>query len=786
MTKKKTKTKKQQSKKSFSFSIEMLGVFFLFISVLAGFRLGFIGIFVANLFRFFVGSLDRLPILLLGLYGLTSVIKGKDFLIGRKYVFSSFFFFFGTLVLFHFYGYAQSPLTGKGIVLETLHLFKQDLLANQIESSLYGGMLGAVLYASFVYLFSKFGMLVFVTLGYLFGVFLLFDISLKDVVDAIQKVVQKIQIKDMKKLTLPKTSSVMELTKQHMNRITHSVEAIFEDEQEDEGDEHLLRTEEVDQKIPSIPTTTQNVVDSPPLISTPVAKRTSVIDEIEDDTEDDDILPFKLDVENEDDDYQLPPLHLLQHIAPVDQSKEKAIVLKNKKVLEQTFKSFGVDVTVMDEPLLGPAVTKYEIKPAVGVKVSKIVSLSDDLALALAAKDIRIEAPIPGKPYVGIEVPNTQTSMVAFSDVVQASLRSSKPLEVPLGRDISGEVKLCDLTKMPHMLIAGSTGSGKSVCINGIITSILMKTKPNQVKMMMIDPKRVELNVYNGIPHLLTPVVTNPRKAAQALQKVVAEMEKRYELFASFGIRNIDGYNALVEQHSLEMGEEAKPLPYIVVIVDELADLMMVASNEVEEAIIRLAQMARAAGIHMVLATQRPSVDVITGIIKANVPSRIAFAVSSGTDSRTIIDTNGAEKLLGRGDMLFVPMGENKPIRVQGAFLSDEEVERVVDFVKTQQEADYDENMMPTDHPTHVSEEPEDDLFANVVEMLQDQETVSTSFLQRKYRIGYNRAARLIDALEERGLIGPSDGSKPRRVLIQEMMIPNEEVKLIENMDNEM
>lgn len=786
MTKKKTKTKKQQSKKSFSFSIEMLGVFFLFISVLAGFRLGFIGLFVANLFRFFVGSLDRLPILLLGLYGLTLVIKGKDFLIGRKYVFSSFFFFFGTLVLFHFYGYAQSPLTGKGIVLETLHLFKQDLLANQIESSLYGGMLGAVLYASFVYLFSKFGMLVFVTLGYLFGVFLLFDISLKDVVDAIQKVVQKIQIKDMKKLTLPKTSSVMELTKQHMNRITHSVEAIFEDEQEDEGDEHLLRTEEVDQKIPSTPTTTQNVVDSPPLISTPVAKRTSVLDEIEDDTEDDDILPFKLDVESEDDDYQLPPLHLLQHIAPVDQSKEKAIVLKNKKVLEQTFKSFGVDVTVMDEPLLGPAVTKYEIKPAVGVKVSKIVSLSDDLALALAAKDIRIEAPIPGKPYVGIEVPNTQTSMVAFSDVVQASLRSSKPLEVPLGRDISGEVKLCDLTKMPHMLIAGSTGSGKSVCINGIITSILMKTKPNQVKMMMIDPKRVELNVYNGIPHLLTPVVTNPRKAAQALQKVVAEMEKRYELFASFGIRNIDGYNALVEQHSLEMGEEAKPLPYIVVIVDELADLMMVASNEVEEAIIRLAQMARAAGIHMVLATQRPSVDVITGIIKANVPSRIAFAVSSGTDSRTIIDTNGAEKLLGRGDMLFVPMGENKPIRVQGAFLSDEEVERVVDFVKTQQEADYDENMMPTDQPTHVSEEPEDDLFANVVEMLQDQETVSTSFLQRKYRIGYNRAARLIDALEERGLIGPSDGSKPRRVLIQEMMIPNEEVKLIENMDNEM
>ena len=366
---------------------------------------------------------------------------------------------------------------------------------------------------------------------------------------------------------------------------------------------------------------------------------------------------------------------------------------------------------------------------------------------------------------MGIEVPNSQTSFVSFSDVIQSAIQSPKPLDVPLGRDISGNVRLCDITKMPHMLIAGSTGSGKSVCINGIITSILMKTKPHEVKLMMIDPKMVELNVYNGIPHLLTPVVTNPRKAAQALQKVVAEMEKRYELFASMGMRNIDGYNAHVEQYNRETGENNPTLPYIVVIVDELADLMMVASNEVEDAIIRLAQMARAAGIHMILATQRPSVDVITGIIKANVPSRIAFAVSSGTDSRTIIDANGAEKLLGRGDMLYMPMGENKPIRVQGAFLTDEEVERIVDFVKNQQEVEYDEAMMPSENTSSADgSEPEDELFYEVIELLKEQETISTSYLQRRFRIGFNRAARMIDDLEARGYVGPADGSKGRKV----------------------
>lgn len=396
--------------------------------------------------------------------------------------------------------------------------------------------------------------------------------------------------------------------------------------------------------------------------------------------------------------------------------------------------------------------------------------MTDDIALALAAKDVRMEAPIPGKSLIGIEVPNSAISTVSFRDIVEAQpSHPDKLLEVPLGRDISGMVQTADLSKMPHLLIAGSTGSGKSVAINGIITGILMQAKPHEVKLMMIDPKMVELNVYNGIPHLLTPVVTNPRKAAQALQKVVQEMEFRYEKFAAAGVRNITGYNQLIQQKNAEDGENRPILPFIVVIVDELADLMMVASNEVEDAIIRLAQMARAAGIHMILATQRPSVDVITGIIKANVPSRMAFAVSSGTDSRTIIDTNGAEKLLGRGDMLFLPMGENKPIRIQGAFISDQEVERVVAFVTDQQEAEYQESMMPTDEPTTSGggEAPQDELFEEAKNLVVEMQTASISLLQRRFRIGYNRAARLVDELEAHGVIGPSEGSKPRKVFLQ-------------------
>ncbi|HET7521905.1 MAG TPA: DNA translocase FtsK [Bacillales bacterium] len=469
------------------------------------------------------------------------------------------------------------------------------------------------------------------------------------------------------------------------------------------------------------------------------------------------------EVENKD--YRLPPFDLLLLPQKNNQHTQKQYISENARKLERTFESFGVRAKIR-KVHVGPAVTKYEVYPDVGVKVSKIVSLNDDIALALAAKEIRIEAPIPGKSAVGIEVPNQEVSMVTLREVLEAkeTERDTSKLMIGLGRDISGNPVLADLTMMPHLLVAGATGSGKSVCINGMITSLLTRTKPHEVKMIMIDPKMVELNVYNGVPHLLTPVVTHPKKASQALRKVVDEMERRYELFSESGSRNIEGYNNWLRRKN-DGAEERQPmLPYIVVIIDELADLMMVASKDVEDAITRLAQKARAAGIHLIIATQRPSVDVITGVIKANIPSRIAFNVSSGTDSRTILDMGGADKLLGKGDMLFLPAGASRPTRIQGAFLSDEEVERVVDFVISQQKAQYQEEMIPNEE-TEKKAEVEDEYYEDAVRLVTEMESASVSMLQRRFRIGYTRAARLIDAMEMNGIIGPYEGSKPRKVL---------------------
>lgn len=460
--------------------------------------------------------------------------------------------------------------------------------------------------------------------------------------------------------------------------------------------------------------------------------------------------------------YQLPPFNLLSRPNMAGKSGDQSDYKANARKLESTLESFGVRAKVL-EIVHGPAVTRYEIQPDVGVKVSRIVSLTDDIALALAAKDLRMEAPIPGKSAIGIEVPNTEVSIVTLREVMESSAfhEAVSKLTVVLGRDISGQPIVGNLAKMPHLLVAGATGSGKSVCINGIITSILYKAKPSEVKFLMVDPKMVELNIYNGIPHLLAPVVTDPRRASLALKKIVVEMEKRYELFSKSSTRNIEGYNTYLQAK----GEE--PLPFIVIIVDELADLMMVAANDVEESICRLAQMARAAGIHLIIATQRPSVDVITGLIKANIPSRIAFGVSSQVDSRTILDMVGAEKLLGRGDMLFLPVGASKPVRVQGAFLSDQEVEAVVNFVRPQEQVAYREELVP-----EVEEQAEqggqvlDELYDQAVQIILDAKQASVSLLQRRMRIGYTRAARLIDSMESLGVVGPYEGSKPREVLI--------------------
>lgn len=413
-----------------------------------------------------------------------------------------------------------------------------------------------------------------------------------------------------------------------------------------------------------------------------------------------------------------------------------------------------------------------------GTKVSKILSLNREIALSLAAKDVRIQAPIPGKRTVGIEIPNKSISMVTVREIIDAipkSMDESK-LMVTLGKNIMGKPIYCEINKTPHLLVAGSTGSGKSVCINSIIVSILMRAKPDEVKFVLVDPKKVELSMYNGVPHLLIPVVTDPRKANIALKKIVAEMEKRYDLFEASGTKNIAGYNLYLEKknESLPDSEKIKKLPYIVVIIDELADLMLVAAKEVEDSIMRITQMARAAGIHLIVATQRPSTDVITGVVKANIPSRISFAVSSSIDSRTILDMTGAEKLLGKGDMLFLPQGENTPIRVQGTFISDEDIKKVVDYTISQQKARYDETLLMDEEEMKATsmvddskEDYDDPLYNEIVEFVVTQGKASASLLQRRFRLGYNRAARCIDLLEERGIIGPNNGSKPREVLVK-------------------
>lgn len=460
--------------------------------------------------------------------------------------------------------------------------------------------------------------------------------------------------------------------------------------------------------------------------------------------------------------YKLPPFRLLSKPNNGGKGGDQNDYMQTARKLEATLESFGVRAKVL-EVVRGPAVTRYEIQPDIGVKVSRIVNLTDDIALALAAKDIRMEAPIPGKSAIGIEVPNPEVSLVTMREVMETQIfqEAESKLTIAFGRDISGQTIIGNLARMPHLLVAGATGSGKSVCINGIITSILYKAKPDEVKFLMVDPKMVELNVYNGIPHLMAPVVTDPKRASLALKKIVVEMEKRYELFSKSGTRNVEGYNQLMKDNP------AAVLPYIVVIVDELADLMMVAAGDVEDAICRLAQMARAAGIHLIIATQRPSVDVITGVIKANIPSRIAFGVSSQVDSRTILDMAGAEKLLGRGDMLFMPMGSSKPIRVQGAFMSDAEVEAIVHYVSSQGEAEYDDSIVPeVDETSSEAEEPQDELYDQAVQIVLEAKQASVSLLQRRMRVGYTRAARLIDSMEARGVIGPYEGSKPREVLI--------------------
>lgn len=741
---------------------ELLGLIILSLSIIAIAKLGPVGSGFVLFARFFMGEWYILLLLGMLVLALYFIIKREVPNFSKRQLVGLYFLVGSVLLLSHVKMFTLlaegGPIVKPSVILHTFDAFRMEAFGETSTKELGGGMIGAVLLAATYFLFDAAGSKLVAFLFIIIGIILLTGKTLGDTLGKMLLAIAHFSKKQWQgfigdmiawknKGNVKKNSRTPKQRKMKEEKAMPEAEPI----------------PVVEQVEPIISSFTDKAYEKELIESNHELERESSDADLEQDEE---VPPMNFtEIENKE--YILPPLSLLKQPKKTDQSGEYQLIHENAAKLERTFESFGVKARVT-QVYLGPAVTKYEVHPDVGVKVSRIVSLSDDLALALAAKDIRIEAPIPGKSAIGIEVPNSEIAIVSLREVLEAK-EADKPdskLQVALGRNISGEVVKAELNKMPHLLVAGATGSGKSVCINGIITSILMRAKPHEVKMMMIDPKMVELNVYNGIPHLLAPVVTNPKKAAQALQKVVNEMERRYELFSHTGTRNIQGYNEYVNRYNIEEEEKQPLLPYIVVIVDELADLMMVASNDVEDAITRLAQMARAAGIHLIIATQRPSVDVITGVIKANIPSRIAFSVSSATDSRTILDMGGAEKLLGRGDMLFLPVGSSKPIRVQGAFLSDQEVEDTVNYVISQQKAQYNEEMIPDDIPEPSKGEVTDVLYDDAVTLIVDMQTASVSMLQRRFRIGYTRAARLIDEMEARGIVGPYEGSKPRTVLI--------------------
>ncbi|CXG89500.1 DNA translocase%2C cell division protein [Streptococcus pneumoniae] len=730
--------------------------------IFAAFKLGAAGITLYNLIRLLVGSLAYLAIfgLLIYLFFFKWIRKQEGLLSGFFTIFAGLLLIFEAYLVWK-YGLDKSVLKG------TMAQVVTDLTGFRTTSFAGGGLIGVALYIPTAFLFSNIGTYFIGSILILVGSLLVSPWSVYDIAEFFSRGFAKWweghERRKEERFVKQEEKARQKAEKEARLEQEETEKALLDLPPVDMETGEIL-TEEAVQNLPPIPE--EKWVE--PEIILPQAELK--FPEQEDDSDDEDVqVDFSAKEALE---YKLPSLQLFAPDKPKDQSKEKEIVRENIKILEATFASFGIKVTV-ERAEIGPSVTKYEVKPAVGVRVNRISNLSDDLALALAAKDVRIEAPIPGKSLIGIEVPNSDIATVSFRELwEQSQTKAENFLEIPLGKAVNGTARAFDLSKMPHLLVAGSTGSGKSVAVNGIIASILMKARPDQVKFMMVDPKMVELSVYNDIPHLLIPVVTNPRKASKALQKVVDEMENRYELFAKVGVRNIAGFNAKVEEFNSQSEYKQIPLPFIVVIVDELADLMMVASKEVEDAIIRLGQKARAAGIHMILATQRPSVDVISGLIKANVPSRVAFAVSSGTDSRTILDENGAEKLLGRGDMLFKPIDENHPVRLQGSFISDDDVERIVNFIKTQADADYDESFDPGEVSENEGEFSDGDaggdpLFEEAKSLVIETQKASASMIQRRLSVGFNRATRLMEELEMAGVIGPAEGTKPRKVLQQ-------------------
>lgn len=760
MAKSKRAQKSKQELMSETLRLRIVVLLILFIDVIGALRLGFVGKNIHLVFQFLFGSLYGIIYASIAILCIYVIYKAKLPKVNGPEAIGFYLIYSASLILATIP--SDSEFKGFGVI----NTYLQSMKMNK------GGFIGTFFYGVLSSLFDSLGTLIFAIVVLLIGCALLFS-KLYITHQRKQKKVAKKKRQEVKEE--PQVQTIVLKKKSHFFDFFNKNETIpifpddvFEDKQKNEFiDEDITSAFEFNDE--SMKLDIKEMEEE---------KFEEKIEKIEEKVEKVEKAVIEKKPKKTITQYQLPPLSLLSTKSTNNASKERNNANKNAARLTTVLKQFGVNATI-ENAFIGPTITKYELKLEVGTRVNKILQLQDDIKLALATADIRIEAPIPGKPYVGIEVPNTSSSMVAFKDVM-TTLSTHQPMSnnklvVALGKDVSGKPVYAELDKMPHLLIAGATGSGKSVCVNTIISSILMRAKPDEVKLILVDPKKVELSIYNGIPHLLSPVVTDPKKAAGVLREVVSEMERRYDLFASVNARNIKSYNEFVSDYNSGKNEDEQKevLSYHVIILDEVADLMMVASKDVEDCIMRISQMARAAGIHLIVATQRPSTDIITGVIKANIPSRIAFAVSSSIDSRTILDTSGAEKLLGKGDMLFSPMGASSPVRVQGAFVSDEEVASIVHYVSQQQEAVYDDkyvNAKATGGSSSSSDsyDDEDEEYEMCREFVIQAQKASTSLLQRKFRIGYNKAARIIDQLESDGVIGPQLGSKPREVYIRQ------------------
>ena len=733
------KKKRKVEKQTKSYYVELKGILLILIAIIGCCPFGIASNMVKGFSAFLFGSWWIVLPILIGIAGIYMIIKRENPDIFNSKEIGFYIILLGILALSHT-KYINTFISNDSLdamkVLENTVSNLMDFINSGVPIE-GGGILGALLSILLVKLLTFDGAKVVCIAIIICGAIMFTGVSIYDIVKWVKnKAREEKENHKTKKLDKELRKEIEKKEKQYEEETNKKV--VYE------SIDDLIHKTEDKKEVKEVEETKEEVIE--PIINNPTNPS-----------------------------YKYPPISLLSRPPKGKNSESSEKIASNVRVLEQVLRDFQIEAKVVAiNP--GPAVTQYELETKAGTRLNRILSIHNEIALALAAKDVRIQAPIPGKSTIGIEIPNSVKSIVTVREILELvpnSLSDSKLLTT-LGRDIMGKPVYCEINKTPHLLVAGSTGSGKSVCINSIIVSLLMRSKPDEVKLVLVDPKKVELSMYNGVPHLLAPVVTDPKRANIALKKIVVEMENRYELFSESGTKNIAGYNTYVEKENEKRSEDTKlnKLPFIVVIIDELADLMLVAAKEVEDSIMRITQMARAAGIHLIVATQRPSTDVITGVVKANIPSRISFAVSSQIDSRTILDMAGAEKLLGKGDMLFLPQGENTPIRVQGTFLSDDEIKKVVDFTISQQKAIYDESLTMDAEELNATtmlendDDYEEPLYNEIVEFVVTQGKASASLLQRRFRLGYNRAARCMDLLEERGIVGPQNGSKPREVLV--------------------